>query len=770
MSRPRRRARSRTTTSTRAPRFARIRRLPLGRIGLGTLAAFGIVLAVPPLRQGAFALASESIFLATSPFAPNVSDFSAMPQGTKVLAADGSVLAELDGTQHLQPVRLDQISPAAKHAVLAAEDANFYDHPGVDAGALVRAAFNNVQGNSEQGGSTITQQLAKINYTNRQRTVFRKAKEVLYAAQLERKFSKNELLQRYVNQVYFGEGAYGMAAAAKEFFGTTPDKLDAAQAAMLAGKIRSPEGLNPRIKPDEVKTRRDQVLRNMHKHGWLSKQDLDAALAEPVALTPPQPAPGVKAPHFVEFVKREAGSIDALGGSPDSRGTQLFTGGYTVETTLDPKAFDAATATVQKQLGQKDDPTAAVVSVQPGDGAIRNLFGGLDFDGHQFDPATQGRRQPGSSFKPFVYMAAIRDGLDPRTKFDSASPMTIPCGTQQVTVNNYEGESEGMVDMDTALAKSINTVYMQVNCKVGADKTVQAAKDAGITEDLDPLPSIALGGLTHGVSPLEMAAAYATFAAKGTYARPYAIARIRDRNGRVIYEHERQLRQAFDAKQAGVLTAALEGVVQKGTGEAAAIGRPVAGKTGTTEQYGDAWFVGYVPQLSTAVWVGYPDNRTEMRKVHGGPVAGGRFPAQIFSGTMTAALQGVPVQDLFTATPDQLNLHGLKPSDLPVPVSAPPRPPAPSTTVTTGATSSTVPSGVDGSTTTTWDTTQQTTQTTVPNQKQPTTTTTAPKKQATTTSSTTSTSAPTASASGSGGGSASGGGGSGDTTTTQPAA
>src|SRR3954452_1633750 len=480
-------------TAARTPRFPRLRALPWPRIALGSAAALALIVVVPPLRNGALALTSDAMFLAASPFSPDVSDFNALPQGTKVMAADGSLLTELDGSQRLQPVTLDQLSPLAKHAVLAAEDANFSNHPGVDAGALLRAAVNNAEGKSEQGGSTITQQLAKINYTNRQRTYFRKAKEILYAAQLEKKFSKNELLTRYVNQVYFGEGAYGIAAASKEFFNTTPDHLSAAQAAMLAGKIRSPEGLNPRTKPDQVKIRRDQVLKAMQKHGWLSKQDLDAALAEPISLSPPQPAAGIKAPHFVELVKREASTIDALGGSPDSRGTQLFTNGYTVETTIDPKAFDAATAAVQKTLNKPGDPAAAVVTVQPGDGAIRNVFGGLDFQQKQFDPATQGKRQPGSSFKPFVYLAALRAHVDPRTRFDSSSPMTIPCNGQQVTVNNYDGESSsGQIDMDTALANSVNVVYTQVACKVGPDKVVEVANDAGISEKLDPVPSIAL--------------------------------------------------------------------------------------------------------------------------------------------------------------------------------------------------------------------------------------------------------------------------------------
>ncbi|MDQ1396488.1 MAG: penicillin-binding protein [Acidimicrobiaceae bacterium] len=657
---------------------------PWKKIGLGTALGLGVIVAVPPLRAGALNATSKAIFLAATPFAPNVSDFSALPQGTKVLASDGSLLVELDGTQSLQPVALKDLSPQMKHAVLAAEDAHFYSHPGVDAGALLRAAYNNVRGAPEQGGSTITQQLAKINYTNRQRTFFRKAREVLYAAQLERKFSKDELLQRYVNQVYFGEGAYGINAAAKTYFGTTPDKLDAPQAAMLAGKIRSPEGLNPRKDPERVKVRRDQVLRSMEKHGWLKKDELTAALAQPIALAPAQPVQEAKAPHFIELVKREAAGIDALGGSANTRATQLFTGGYTVQSTLDPKAFDASVAAVKKQLGSPGDPSTAVVSVAPGDGAIRNLFGGLDFANNQFDLASQGKRQPGSSFKPFVYLAALRQNIDPRSRFNSSSPMDVPCGSQTYHVANYEGEGGGTIPVDDALAKSVNTVFAQLACKAGLDKVVTAAKDDGLdNEKIDPVPSVALGGLPEGVTPLEMAAAYATFAAKGTYARPYSIVTIKDRSGRVVYTHSPQLKQVYTDKQVGVLTQALTGVIDHGTGKGAAIDRPVAGKTGTTELYSDAWFVGFVPQLATAVWVGHPDSRVEMKNVHGVSVAGGTFPASIFAATMKGALTGVPVQPLFTATPDQLNLKPTSGSDGP-PASA--RPGQSTTTVSTDTT------------------------------------------------------------------------------------
>ncbi|MCU1449499.1 MAG: glycosyl transferase, family 51, partial [Acidimicrobiales bacterium] len=331
---------------------------------------------------------------------------------------------------------------------------------------------------------------------------------------------------------------------------------------------------------------------------------------------------------------------------------------YTFETTLDPKALDAATSTVRQTLGQPGDPTAAVVSVQPGDGAIRVLFGGLDTNLH-FDVASQGRRQPGSSFKPYVYLAALEAGIDPRSQFDSASPKTVPCAGAPWTVKNSEGKGGGQITLDDAMAHSVNTVFQQVMAGVGPAPVQKTAERLGIArEDLTPARcSMALGGLPKGVSPLEQAAAFATFAAKGVYAQPYSITRIKNRRGELVWEHTVKTAPVIPDKEAGVLNAALQGVVNGGTGTAASVGRPVAGKTGTTENYADAWFIGYVPQLATAVWVGHPDALVPMTDVHGIAVSGGTFPARIFGGYMRSALANVPVQDLYMASPDDLSLH-----------------------------------------------------------------------------------------------------------------
>ena len=650
--------------------LVRLRALPWGRVALGTLAFLVVVLAVPPFRRVAANVASRGLLFVASPWAPSISEFDALPGTSKILAADGSVLAEVDGGQRRQPTTLKALPRHVSRAVLAAEDADFYHHAGVDPAAVGRAIVRNFQG-EKQGASTITQQLAKLNYTGSKRTYFRKLREVMYASRLEEKYSKDELLERYLNQVYFGDGAYGIATAANTFFGVTPEQLTPAQAATLAGKIRSPSGYDPRTRPKVVQDRRNQVLRNMRRHHWLTAAQYREAVATPLSLAPPQPPATSRAPHFVEYVKREASFLDALGGSPESRGKQLFTGGFTIETTLDPKALDAATQSVQTRLGKPGDPAAAVVSVQPGDGAIRVLFSGID-PNQKFDVASRGFRQPGSSFKPFVYLAALEAGIDPRSTMDASSPMTLEYHGEKFVVDNYEGAGGGRSTIDDGLVHSINTVYAQVGLQAGPDNVVRAAEKAGIHKGIRPVPAVALGGLNKGVTPLEMAAAYASFADQGNYAQPYAITRIKDSKGRLVYEHSVKTMQAYDRREVGVLNAQLQRVVGEGTGTAANIGRPVAGKTGTTSKYTNGWFVGYTPQLATAVWVGHLEGDVPMTNVHGRSVSGGSFPAQIFADVMKRALRGVKAEPLFVASPDDLSLHRVDPTTSVPPPTTPP--------------------------------------------------------------------------------------------------
>jgi len=712
-----------TSSSRRAAPRRRQGLVLLAKIAGGVFVALLVVALIPPLRTAAAAGASKAILFIASPLAPDIDDFKRLPETTKVVAADGAVLAELDKAQRRVPVKLGDLPDHVTRAVLAAEDEDFYEHSGIDPDAVFRAFVRTATGNA-QGGSTITQQLAKINYTAGERTVFRKLKEVLYASKLEERYSKDTLLQRYLNQVYFGEQAYGIEAAAQTYFGMPAKDLSAAQAAMLAGKIRSPSLLDPRKREEQVKARRDQVLSNMNEEGWLGDDELDDAKREQMQLAPARTeVPQVKAPHFVEYVKREAATLNALGGSPETRSNRLFTGGYTIETTLDTKTFDATVASVQAKLGAPGDPVTAVATVVPGDGAIRNLFGGLDFMATQFDMSSLGGRQAGSSVKPFVYLAALRKGIDPRSTFDGTSGRVIPCYRKE-PVKNYEGEDAGgQISVDEAMVKSVNVVFVDLGCTTGANEVAQAAIDGGLPEDATKSKGgFFLGGFdANGVNALEMASAFATFAAKGVYARPYSIAKIADANGRVVYEAQKSTRQAFEPEQVGVLNHPLQAVIARGTGTGAKIGRPVAGKTGTAQENRDAWFVGYTPQLSTGVWVGYPDASRPMTNVHGRAVTGGRFPAAVFSDVMKKAHEGMPVEQLFTASPDQLDLKKVTTTTV--------------ATTSTTSSSTTITSAPETTTTTAVPAPTAPPATTTPpttERRQPTTTTTAPPTTTTT--------------------------------------
>ncbi len=655
------------------------------RASIAGVAVSVVVAAVPPLRQAALYGATAAVLRGTDRWAPTVGPLGELATASRIVAADGGLLATLQ-EENRRPLGLAEVPLPVRQAVLAAEDKAFYRHAGVDPLALGRAAWRNLRG-GHQGGSTITQQLAKTNFSTGARTFDRKVDEALIASELERRFTKDELLERYLNQVYFGERAYGLAAAARTFFDVDPAGLSVAQAATLAGKIQAPDRLDPRSDPGPVIRRRDAVLANMAENGWLTDRQLADARAEPLTLAPPRPPAGpALAPHFVAFVKREAQTLDVLGGDAATRLQRLTVGGYRIETTLDPATLDATTAAAREQLGRPGDPRVAAATVEPGTGAIRSLFGGADFDTHQFDVSSRGGRQPGSAFKPFVYLAALRAGIDPRSTFSGSSDRKIKCYGNHRVHNSGNRSAGRRIDVDRALVQSVNVVFVDLGCEVGVESVLRAAADAGIPEEATTAQSaIFLGGLDRGVSALTMAAAYATFAAGGIYAEPYAIARIIDANGTVVYQREPVRRQAFRSEEVGVLNRMLQAVVTSGTGRAAGIGRPVAGKTGTSEDNGDAWFVGFVPQLSTAVWVGY-EPRRPMWQVHGQAVSGGSFPAAIFATIMRRALEGQDPQPIATTGPDELDLHRLWKAPAPFRRRAPARPrpaapPAPSSAV-----------------------------------------------------------------------------------------
>ncbi len=611
---------------------------------------------------------SRAILFVTAPFAPRVDGLNTAPQAAKVIASDGSLLgvATRDGT--ITPVHITDLPPHVRQAVLASEDADFYEHSGINPSAVVRATVNMATGSGTQGGSTITQQLAKLNYTTGERTFLRKLREVMFASRLEHDYTKDQLLERYLNQVYFGDRAYGIEAAAQKTFGVHAAQLTPEQAAALAVRIRSPNRLDPRSAPDAVLKRRNAVLAIMASHHWLTADEARVATAAPLVPIASAPDAESSETQILTRARTESQALQALGGTVAERESRLATGALVLETAIDPAAQLAANETAARLLDRPSDPSAAIVSVKPGDGAISVLVG--DSRGGGFDAATVGRRQPGSSYKPYTYLAALEAGINPATTtFDSSSPRTLGTGASAFTVRNAEPGSGGPMTIDDATVESVNVVYSQLVVQVGPQKVVDVAQRLGQPGDLQANPSIALGGLKNGVSPLDQAASYATFAAKGTYATPYLVTRIRDARGGVIWQHEKQTRSAIDEKEAGVVNDVLQRVVTRGTGRGAGIGRPVAGKTGTTNDSVDAWFVGYTPDLATAVWVGHIEASTPVVDHRGKPMFGGAAPAEIFAATMRAALAKVPPHKLATNTPADLGLSA--PTTSPAPTTAP---------------------------------------------------------------------------------------------------
>ncbi|MGQ9705039.1 MAG: PBP1A family penicillin-binding protein [Actinomycetota bacterium] len=577
-----------------------------------------------------------------------------MDQTSKILAADGTVIAELHGEQHRENVSLDQITPYLRQAVIAIEDERFYHHSGVDWKAIARAFWTNVvEGKVVQGASTITQQYVKNALTGKERTYWRKVEEARLANRLERKYSKDKILELYLNDVYFGQGCYGVKTASETFFGKQPSELSLEEAALLAAVIRIPNYYSPYTNAEAAIQRRNLVLDKMAELGYITQREAAEAKMKPVVVKPiPEQAPSQVAPYFVEYVKKYLYNVFASDPELRSRFGDLspddiiFRGGLRVYTTLDLNLQRYAEEAISSTLNRPGDPSAALCAVDPRSGEIKAMVGGKDFSKLQYNIAAQGGRQPGSAFKVFVLTAAISSGISPYKTYDS-SPTTLvfPDGTKW-KVSNCEGSSYGSINVYTATVRSVNVVFARLIRDVGPQRVAQLAKDMGITSPVDPYPAIALGALTNGVNPLEMASAFGTLACNGIHYEPICVTKVTDADGEVILENRPKGKRVVREDVAAVVNSILQDAVKHGTGRAARLDRPQAGKTGTTDNYADAWFCGYTPDLSAAVWVGYPQGLIPMRSVHGITVYGGTFPAQIWKKFMEKALEGVPPTDL----------------------------------------------------------------------------------------------------------------------------
>lgn len=523
------------------------------------------------------------------------------PPGTLTIrAADGSILQEIGPTTH-DKLKLWQIPDHVLQAFIATEDRRFQDHSGVDPQGILRAVFSNIRaGDVVEGGSTITQQLARIIYLSQERSVGRKLKEMRIAQKIEEKYDKSQILEQYLNLVYLGSGAYGLGDAAWVYFSKPIDKLTLAEAATLAGIVPAPSVYSPLQNPKAAKERRDIVLRNMEKEGFIAPELAQKAIDSPLVTNPSPPKRMErKAPYFTEYVQQEL--------QKNLPQKVLQSGGITVETTLNPSWQSQAEAAMERSLSTygrwERFRQGALVSIDPRTGQIKTMVGGNDFEKNQYNRVTQAKRQPGSTFKPFVYTTAIAAGFSPNRGYLNA----------EYTVDGYKPENFGdkytgqYVSMRQALASSLNVVAVKILVEVGWNPIIKIARAMGITSELQPTYSLALGAWE--VTPLELTNAYATFANEGVYNKAYGISRVLDRNGNVIYQNKPETRVAIDPETASIMTWMLTGVVNSGSGQAAQIGRPVAGKTGTTDKARDLWFVGFVPQLVTGIWLGNDNNQ-----------------------------------------------------------------------------------------------------------------------------------------------------------------
>jgi membrane peptidoglycan carboxypeptidase len=631
-----------------------------------------------------------------------------LAQRSYVFAADGSLMASLKDEENRQPVPLAEVPPHVVDAILAVEDAGFWIHDGYDIRGMLRAFKANVDsGGISQGGSTITQQLVKLNLLSNEQTLDRKVQEIVLAQRLENQMTKEEILDRYLNTVYFGNHAYGIQAAAETYFGVSVQQLDVGQAALLAGIIRNPISYNPVRYPERAAERREVALDRMLEVGALTEDEATWWHAVPTVPQIHQVLPKANDyfPSEVEQKLLNDPLFAALGATPAERYKAVYQGGLRVFTTFDPTAQAQAIAARDSQLplengvfsqpgvnpetGEPNRGSAAIVSVEPATGAVRTMVGGPGFDGYKYNLVTQNARGVGSSFKTFVLATIMEQGYSPDDIINGVAPCNFANRYEEggvYDVNNFADGSGGVGTITAATLQSSNCAFVRLGMIAGLDKVQNMAYRLGIqpnpNEGQDPnvapkvcpsCQSTPLG--VASITPLEMASAYATLANDGVYNAPYMIERVEDRAGAVIYAHTPAPEQRVSPQTARLVNSILVQNVQSGTGTRARIsGQVAAGKTGTNQNATDAWFVGYTPALSTAVWVGGLAWNYEIR-LQGTGITGGRFAAPVWGAFMNAWQQGRPS----TSFPPPSPVPGGNILAVPggVDLSPPPAPPAP---------------------------------------------------------------------------------------------
>jgi 1A family penicillin-binding protein len=554
---------------------------------------------------------------------------------TYIYDVKGKELASLHGEANREVVKLDQINPVLKRAVLAMEDSHFYMHHGINPNSVGRALLINWEKNTVvEGGSTLTMQLVKNLFLKPERKFSRKIAEAVMAIRLEQIFTKDQILEMYLNQIYWGHNNYGIQTAAQSYFSKTADQLNLAESAMLAGLIQSPEEYSPFVNLKVAKERQSIVLNRMENLGWITATEAEAARKQKLNIGKLTSWRTSKLPFITEAVVSELN--ERFGREA------VLKGGMRVQTTIDTKFQEMAEQTVASShaniryrglyAGQ-----VALAAVDPRTHFVKALVGGVSYKKSQFNRAIQAKRQPGSAFKPFVYYTAFATGKYGPSSTVMDTPVSYRDGSGWYSPRNYGGGYSGAMTIRTALTVSANVPAVKIGRAVGLDKVIETCRTLGIKSPMEPVTSLPLGAI--GLTPLEMAGAYATFASNGWYSDTTIIVRVTDSTGNVLLDNTPKPRLVLDPWATASLTNVLQGVINGGTGKAAQIGRPAAGKTGTTSSERDVWFVGYTPQLSTAVWIGNDNNRPL-----GGGATGGQYAAPIWRNFMLKALKNEPVQ------------------------------------------------------------------------------------------------------------------------------
>ncbi|HSF06903.1 MAG TPA: penicillin-binding protein 1A [Methylomirabilota bacterium] len=542
--------------------------------------------------------------------------------GTRIYDDNDDLITELHAERRIF-VPIAQVPHTLREAVIATEDHRFYSHWGLDPIGIARAIVQNYRrGRIVEGGSTITQQLTKVLFLTPDKSLERKLKEAVLALELERRYSKDRILEMYLNQVYFGHGAFGVEAAARTYFGKSVTELDVREAALLGGLPRAPTSYSPFEHPDAAKQRRETVLRRMAEYGTIKEAEAQRLARTDLGLIPPERR-RTTGQYFLEYVQ---GVLETRYGAD-----LVFKGGLNVYTTLNPWMQLAAEQAMRDGLKSLETrtsrgkpgehPEGALVTIEPQTGYVKAMVGGYDFSRSEFNRAVLARRQPGSAFKPFVYIAALEAGFTPASIIED-SPVTYPIGRNGTAwrPENYDRQFRGPTTLQQAVEDSVNVVTIKLQERLGVNRTIQVARRFGITSPLTADLTLALG--TSDLSLLELTSAYSAFANQGTWLPPTAIRYVTDAEGRLLEEHVPEGKEAVSPELAYIITHMLKGVVDRGTGQGArTLNRPIAAKTGTTNDYSNAWFIGFTPRLATGVWVGYDRPRSLGRDETGSRVA-----------------------------------------------------------------------------------------------------------------------------------------------------